>query len=143
MGRCVRTSKRGFTLLEGVAAMVILGIAIPPMLWAVRQAHIHRVSAIKPSRARWLVTEKMEDIIADRHSTTRGYAYLAAANYPNEASIAGFPGYTRSVTFNETKADLVTAGLGYKKTTVTVAWTDTTGTARNIAISTIITDYTP
>lgn len=138
-----RFRRRGFTLIEAVAAIVILGIAVPPCLWAIRQAQIHRVSAMLPSKARWLAIEKLEDIIADRHSTTRGFTYLTGANYPNESSIAGSPGFTRSVSFTQTKADLTTAGTGYMKTTVTVGWTDTTGTARSLAISTVITDYTP
>ncbi|MCZ6542471.1 MAG: type II secretion system protein, partial [Planctomycetota bacterium] len=65
----------GFTLLETIAAVVILALAIPPMLWAVREAHIQRVNPMLASKARWLATEKLEDIIADRHSTTRGWAY--------------------------------------------------------------------
>ena len=40
-------------------------------------------------------------------------------------------------------SDLVTAGTGYKKATVTVGWTDARGSARSLAISTVLTDYTP
>jgi prepilin-type N-terminal cleavage/methylation domain-containing protein len=134
---------RGFTITECVVAIVVLGIAVPPMMYALRAAHRHRVNAILPSRARWLATEKLEDITADRHSTTRGYTYLASANYPAESSITGYPGFTRSVAFNVTGADLVSAGSGYKKATVTVSWTDATGTARSLALSTVLTDYTP
>jgi type II secretory pathway pseudopilin PulG len=135
--------RRGFTLMEGIVAVVLLGTALPPMMWAIRAAQIRRVSAALASRARWLATEKLEDVVADRHSSTRGYAWLTGANYGAETPVAGFGQFNRSVAFVETAADLVSAGTGYKKATVTVSWTDTTGTARSIAIATIITDYTP
>lgn len=132
---------RAFTITEAVVALVILGVALPPMLWAVRQQHKDRISPVLASRARWLASEKLEDVIADRHSTTRGYAYLVAGNYPAEASVAGFPGFSRSVAFSETGADLASAGTGFKRATVTVGWNDPAGTARSLAIATIVTDY--
>jgi prepilin-type N-terminal cleavage/methylation domain-containing protein len=135
--------RKGFTLIESIVSVVILATAMPAMLWAVREAHRDRVSPVKASRARWLATEKLEDIIADRHSTTRGYTYLIGTNYPAEASITGYPGFTRSVAISETAADLVTAGTGFKRATVTVAWTDARGGNRQLAIATILTDYTP
>lgn len=139
----VHKGRRGFTLIEGIVAIVILATATPAILWAVKEAHLGRVNPILASRARWLATEKLEDIIADRHSTTRGYTYLAAGNYPAEASVPGYTQYTRSVSFTETGPDLVSSGTGYKKVTVTLGWTDSRGVARNLAVSTIITDYSP
>lgn len=135
--------RRGFTLTESVIAVVILGIAVPSMMWSIRQEHRARVSPLMASKARWLATEKLEDIIADRHSATRGYAYVVAGNYAAESSISGFPGFTRSVAIAETGADLVSAGTGYKKVTVTVGYTDGTGAARTLALATVLTDYTP
>lgn len=132
---------RAFTQIETIAALVILTIAIPPMLFAIRQAQYHRVNPIMSSKARWLVTEKLEDIVADRHSTTRGYGYVIASNYPAENPVSGYTGFTRSVAISETAADLVTAGTGYKRVTVSVGWTDATGTARTLSIATIVTDY--
>ena len=133
--------RRGLTLIETIAAIVLLSIAIPPMLFSIREAQHHRVNPVLSSKARWLVTEKLEDIIADRHSTTRGYGYVIAANYPAENPISGYTGFARSVTISETAADLVSAGTGYKRVTVSVGWTDTTGAARTLAITTILTDY--
>lgn len=135
--------RRAFTLIEAIVSVVILGTATPGIMWAVREAHRDRVSPVKTSYARWLVTEKLEDIIADRHSSTRGYTYLINNNYAAEASITGFAGFTRSVAITETGADLVSAGTGFKKATVSVNWTDARGVARSLSIATIITDYTP
>ncbi len=133
----------GFTLIETIAAVVILALAIPPMLWAVREAHIQRVNPMLASKARWLATEKLEDIIADRHSTTRGWAYLIAANYPAEPTITGYPGFSRTVTLTETLADLSTPGDGYMTIEVQVQWTDATATVRTWSVSTVVTEYTP
>jgi prepilin-type N-terminal cleavage/methylation domain-containing protein len=137
-----RRPHRGFTLIEAVACVVLLAVLIPPTMWAMRESHQQRVNPMLASRARWLATEKLEDVIADRHSTTRGYGYLISSNYAAESSITGFPGFTRSVAFVVTAADLVSPGTGYKRVTVTVNWTDAAGTARSLAIATVVTDYT-
>jgi hypothetical protein len=136
-----RHHRRSFTLIEAVAAIVVLTIAIPPMLWSLRQAHTQRVSPAMASTARWLATEKLEDVIADRHSTTRGYGYVTASNYPTEGSVSGFAGYSRGVSISETGPDLSSAGSGYKRITVSVSYTDATDTARTLSIATIVTDY--
>ena len=133
----------GITLTEAIAAVVILGISTPPMLWGVRHAQTHRVSATQTSRARWLAGEKLEDVIADRHSGTRGYGYVAAVNYPNEAVIAGRPGFSRSVAISETGPDLVSPGAGYKRVTCSVSFLDGAGAARTVSLTTVLTDYSP
>ena len=129
-----------FTLIEAVMAIVILSVALPSMVWALREAHVERVAPVLASKARWLATEKLEDVIADRHSTTRGYTYVVNANYPAEPSIAGFTGFGRTTSITETTADLSTAGLGYKRVTVTVTWTEK-GASKSLAVSTVVTDY--
>ncbi|MCP3905442.1 MAG: type II secretion system protein [Planctomycetes bacterium] len=133
----------GFTLIETVASLVILGLAVPPMLWAIREVHIQRVDPILTSRARWLAIEKIEDVIADRHSTTRGYSYLVGGNYAAETPIATDTAFNRSVTFTETLADLSTAGSGYMNVAVDVSWTDGDGDAQTLSVATVLTDYTP
>jgi hypothetical protein len=128
-------------LIEAVSSIIILSIAIPPMLWAIRDGHTRRVNPMMSSKARWLASEKLEDIIADRHSSTLGYAYLIPGNYPAENPVSGFTGFSRTVSFTQTGGDLVSAGTGYMRVTVTVSWTDATGVARSLALSSIITDY--
>ncbi len=138
-----RSNKRGFSLIETIVAIVIMSIAIPAMLWTVREAHIDRVNPTLASTARWLAIEKLEDVIADRHSTTRGYTYLIPGNYAAENPVAGFAGFSRTVSLNETLADLVTAGAGYMNVTVQLSWTDGEAQAQTLDISTVLTDYTP
>jgi len=141
--RCsnVKPTRCGFTLIETIAAIVILAAAIPPLMFAIREAHHQRVDPVLTSRARWLATEKLEDIIADRHSTTRGYDYLIEANYPDEDSVPGYANFSRTVSFNATEADLSTAGEGYMNVTVEVGWIDGGGTARTLSVSTVLTEY--
>ena len=141
------TARRtGFTLIETVAAIVILAVAVPPMLWAITEAQRQRINPMLVSRARWLAVEKLEDVIADRHSTTRGYTYLITANYPDEDPVPGYAGFTRTVSFVETKADLATPApppLGYMTVTVKISWNDADAAAKALNISTVLTDYTP
>jgi prepilin-type N-terminal cleavage/methylation domain-containing protein len=144
------TRRSGFTLIETVAAIVILAVAVPPMLWAVTESQRQRINPMMASRARWLAVEKLEDIIADRHSTgARGYAWvLGGGDYvvENPGDITGYPGFSRSVALLETKADLTTTApppLGYLTVTVTVGWIDAKGNAQTLDISTVLTDYTP
>jgi prepilin-type N-terminal cleavage/methylation domain-containing protein len=138
-----RRTRSAFTLIETIAAIVILSIAIPTMTWAVHNAHYQRINPMMASKARWLATEKLEDIIADRHSTTRGYSYLTSGNYANENPVSGYTGFTRSVTFTTTNADLTTVNSngGYRRATVTVGWTDGQGIARSLQVNTVVTDY--
>jgi type II secretory pathway pseudopilin PulG len=135
--------RHGFTVLEAVAAVVVLGLAIPPMLWGVRQAHAHRAGQILASRARWLASERLEEALADRHSALRGYSYITASNYPLESNIPGFPGFTRAMSIQETAADLVSPGSGFKRISCTVSYADASRTARTVILSTVVTNYAP
>ncbi len=137
---------RGFTLIETIAAVVILAVAIPPMLWAVSEAHMQRANPLLASRARWLVIEKFEDVVADRHGL--GFIPGLPPGVTPETPIAGFPAYNRTVTIslehgpwdNVGQVWLIPAG-GYKTITVAVDWTDAGGDARTLSISTVVTDY--
>lgn len=142
------TRRSGFTLMETITAVIILSVAVPPMLWAVRESQAERVNPMLVSKAGWLAMQTMEEIIADRHSATRGYTWLTTANFnanysTAKGAIAGFLQFSRSVTFTETKADLVTAGGGYTKVTVAVSWSDWRGNARTMTIYTVVTEYDP
>jgi prepilin-type N-terminal cleavage/methylation domain-containing protein len=137
----LRPTRRGFTLVETIAVILVISIAFPPLMWSIRQAHLARVAPARFSIARWLAAEKLEDIIADRNSATRGYSYLTAAHYPAEATINGFTGFSRTVSLSETGADLTTSGAGYMKVTVTVSFQDGAGTTRSYPLSVIVTNY--
>ncbi len=135
--------QRGFTLIETIAAVVVIAVAVPPMLWSMRDAQIQRVNPILASRARWLATEKLEDVIADRHSSTRGYDYLIAANYASESPVPGFANFDRTVTLAETAADLASAGTGYMTITIEVSWDDAVGDPQSLSVASVVTEFSP
>ncbi len=137
------THPRAFTLIETIAAIVIIAVAVPPMLWAIQETHISRANPVLASRARWLAVSKLEDAIADRHSLTRGYPWLVTGNYPDEGTISGYPGFSRKVVLTETEADLVTPGSGYMIVDVEVTWTDAAQILQTLSISTVLTRFTP
>lgn len=141
--RPTRRAPRAFTLIEALIAIVLVSVAVPSMLWAVRDAISTRANPILASRARWLAAEKLEDVIADRNSPNRGYSYIASANYAAESTISGFTNFSRSVSISETDVSLSTAGTGYKTVTVTVSYTDGRGASRSFTLATVLTDYTP
>jgi len=136
-----RPRRRAFSLIDTLAAIVLISVAAPLMLLAIGQSTLRRATATQAITARWLLSERLESITADRHSTTRGYTYLTTANYPAEAPVAGYPNFTRNTTITETTADLTTPGAGYKTVTVTVTWIDPTAGTRTSTLSTVVTDY--
>lgn len=136
-----RPRRRAFSLIDTLAAIVLISVAAPLMLVAIGQSTLRRATATQAVTARWLLSEKLESITADRHSTTRGYTWLVNANYPAEAPVAGYPNFTRNTTITETTADLTTPGTGYKTVTVTVTWNDPTAGTRTSTLSTVVTDY--
>jgi len=105
------------------------------MVWAVSEAHAQRMTPVQISTARWLAAERLEQIIADRHGAV-GYGNLA---YANESSVAGFPGYSRSVSIVETGPNLTSAGQGYKRVTVSVSFSSRHG-QQTFSLSTVLTD---
>lgn len=139
----MRSERSGFTIVEAIASLVILAVSVPPMLWAVQQSHVFRADQTMASRARWLASEQLENIIADRHSSSRGYGFLVLANYPAEASIAGWPGFSREVVFTATGPDLQSPGADYVTVTCIVRYSDVRGVTRAVTISTVLTDYQP
>jgi len=138
---CPPTHARAFSLIEAIIAIVILSVAVPAMFWAIRDATERRAEPVMLARARWLAAERLEDAIADRHSATRGYAYVQTSNYPAEAGIAGFAGFSRQVAIADRGPDLVTAGAGYKVITVTVSYPGLRGTTRTFDLAGVVTDY--
>ena len=55
--RATQRRRGGFSLIETVAAIVVLAISMPPMLWSIGEAQSLRVNPILSSRARWLAVE--------------------------------------------------------------------------------------
>ena len=131
---------RGVTLVELVAAIVVLSIAIPASVLMLRDQQTRTLDPLMASRAAWLAEEKMEQILADRASQVLGFAHLVPSNYPDESSGLLHEGFTRHVTIENLSQNLQTTGDSYKRITVEVRWDDALGEPRSVRISTVVTD---
>jgi len=134
---------RGFTLVESIVGLVLLSVSVPPMLWALAESRRTAAGPAQSEVAYWLATERLEDIAADRCTPGRGFAYLAARNYPNEATVSGFPGFARSVTFEACGPDLKSPGSGFVRVRVAVQWTGGRGTPMTVAATTVLAEKLP
>lgn len=134
---------KGFTLIEAIVAIVILSIAVPAMFWAIRDAATRRANPVQIERARWLAQERLEDVIADRHSPARGWTYVVGGNYAAESSVAGFSAFSRSTSIVETGVALSGGGTGYKVVSVTVGYAAAGGASRSVTLRAVLTEYTP
>ena len=56
-----KSRRHGFTLIEAIAVIILMSVAIPPMMWSIREAHISRANPVLASRARWLAVSKLEE----------------------------------------------------------------------------------
>lgn len=138
-----RSHRSAFSLIEAIAAISLLALAVPALLWSLAQSRRSLVQPTSYTTARWLVTERLEDVLADASSPARGYAYVASSNYPAESPVSGFSGFSRSMAVAETGANLSSAGTGWKTVTVIVAWTDVQGDSQSLAASAVVTQVSP
>lgn len=119
-----RQTRRGVSLIELIAVIVIIGVAMPPMMLTLADTQQRRASPILADTARWLAAEQLEQIIADRHSPTRGLDHITTDNYPPEPSINGFTAFSRQTIIEQRSPALEPGGEGVVLVTVQVSWTD-------------------
>ena len=117
------TLPRGLSLIEVVLAIVILGLAVPPLMFAMVAGIQQQEAVLVQQDLSQLASERMWAIFADHANPTRGYDYIVNAAYPNETTPRGLTGYTRQTTIKEVSAtDYVTeqADSGIKRFRVVV-----------------------
>jgi len=114
--------KRSATIIEIVAAIVILGVAMPTLLTAFADAAVQSIGPYQRGIASMLAIERMEEIVARRYRGTDGYDAVTTANFPDESPVNGFPAFDRSVIVTFTDASLAPVGSdqGYKLVRVNV-----------------------
>ena len=130
----------GFTLVEVIMCMIVMAVALPPLLNVFAEGASEAIAPLQVARANWLSIEKVEDVLADRFSTTRGWSYLINSNYPTETNATGFTNYTRSVTITEVSGtDLITpqAGSDFKRIDIDVTWTYS-GSTRTVQLNYVV-----
>lgn len=118
------------TIIEVVMAVVILALALPTLVGGFADAAKQSIHPAQASVASFLAIDRMEEIVARRYRGNQngvsGYDAITAANFPEETPVAGFPGFSRTVTISEVNASLEPSGtaVGYRKVRVTVAWSN-------------------
>ncbi len=94
-----RAVEGGFTLVETVITIVVVGIAFVVLL-SFTQSLRSSGDPVVLQQGVSLAQERLDQIVADRRDTTtpRGFSYATnPANYPAESPVTGFAGFDRSV----------------------------------------------
>lgn len=134
------TGRRATTIIEVVAAIVILSIALPPLMTAFVESANQSIAPTRVGIASFLAIERMEQIVARRYASSAGYSAVTAANFPAESPVPGFSSFNRTVAISEVDANLNAAGspVGYRKVAVTVSWN---GGSDTIVIERVFADF--
>ncbi len=74
------TPRRGFTLIETVAAVTVLAVAVPATMGALADAAAARRDAATALRATALARAAMEHVLADVHSAAPALGFDALSN---------------------------------------------------------------
>jgi len=116
-----RRFRSGATVIELVSALVILGVALPPLMRAFIESSTQTIGPSNATVAAFLAIEKMEQITARRYSSTTGFSQVTAEP---AAGVPGFPIFTRSVTVSNDTAGLlnIASDSDYKRVRVIVSW---------------------
>lgn len=92
----------GFTLIELVVVIVLVGLFLPAMFTAV-QTGLSEVNDLQASQQQLCLAEAaMEEIMADCRAVGRGFTFLTTANY---SETTGLEGFTRSVEIQDTRVE--------------------------------------
>ena len=151
--------RRAFTLIEAIAAVVVLSLAAPPTYLLLRDAADARQMTVAADRAMWLSAGVMEHIIADVESNAPGLGPGALddpdtyLNHPASGLRARIENMTaiyeaQSITCDITIGDLVSASATttgdaaldvFRIVTVTVTWPGRNGASARYTLSRVVT----
>lgn len=145
----VKVIRRGATIIEVVAAIVILSIALPPLVSAFADASMQSIHPSLATVGAFLAIERMEEVVAWRYRTSDGYDDVSdpavlSAEFPNESPVSDFASFDRSVTSVYVDYDEngvlqeVETDQGYTKVLVTVTWSSGSD---SIAVERLFADY--
>jgi prepilin-type N-terminal cleavage/methylation domain-containing protein len=101
---------RAFTLIEAIAAIVIISLAAPPTFLLMRDVADARRSTVVSERALWLAAGVMEHIIADVESDAPG---LGPAALENAADYLDDPASGLRVRLADMTSVYVSQGIAY------------------------------
>lgn len=123
----------GLTLIEVILVVVVMAIAVPSLMSLMSSTLFHSGKSSILSQASIFAQEKIEEIIADKKSAARGFAYVTTTGrYPTDSPANGF---TRSVVVQT--SGMIYNGVPYAHVEVTVSHPEIS----NITLSTWLTEY--
>ncbi|MFQ5779713.1 MAG: type II secretion system protein [Nitrospiria bacterium] len=135
---------RGFTFLEIILVIVLMGVAIPGLISAVSFITKAQVNPVGTSTASYLSQESMEEMIAKKASScgTCGYANLTVGT-GTFAPVTGFSNYEKKtdVAYVDASFNPVGSDQGYKKVTVTVRDIGVGPSIPDAVLETVLTNY--
>ena len=133
-------NRKGFTLIEVLITIVLLSIITSGIMTMFSTFTQNNADPSVMTQATALAQEKLDQVIADKQNSARGFNYVTNVNYPAENPVAGFAGFSRSVNViyvNSGALNTAVAGpTNYKNVTVTV-----TASTGNVTTSTLIGSY--
>lgn len=133
-----RSGEAGFTLVETILSLLVLGIALVPLINLFGQA-AERHSLPDEVIAGGLAAAKMEEVITNR--AVQGWAsFTATPTAYTDVDSTNFPNYqwkVEVVEVAESDFTLPAAGSKYKRVTVSVKKPDT----QELKLVTVVTNY--
>jgi len=108
--------ERGGSILEILITLGLIAIALPSIIQLYSYAIINSSGAQLEAQAANLCEQKMEEIITDKMSISRGYTWVTTSGrYPAESLSSGF---SRTVSIDTTGKSF--SGVSYALVTVSV-----------------------
>lgn len=144
-------ARRAATLIEAVVVVVVIAISVPPTLMWLDESAARRTDAVMIMRANALATAVLEQALADAVTTDIGLhvpAYLDTPGTGLRARLASLTAPYSAVGMSWTlDAGAKVGPLGvatgtvadaFRVVTATVSYTDSTGAAVSVPISTMV-----
>ena len=121
-----RSSRRGFTLIEVLATMLLIAIVLPTVMRGVAAASGTATQTRRRTEAAGLAQSKLEELI----TTSEWQAGVLSGDFG-----ADYPDYRWRAQVNAWPLDQTTAGI--QQVDCIVAWTTRNGTEDSVMVSTL------
>lgn len=113
----ISDNQRGSSTIEIITALIFIGIALPGLLQLYSYIFVSSSVYEVETNAVMLCSQKMEEIVTDKISPSRGYSWVVTSGrYPAE-NISG--GFVRTVIIDT--AGKYFSGVSYAEAVVTVS----------------------
>lgn len=107
-------SRGGFTLIELIIVIVIVGLFLPAMFTMMQTEVVQESQSLYDQQQLSLAEASMEELFADKNAPGRGFTYLSPGNYDNNTGLTGF---TRQIEVEDQRVN----GRPAKSVRVTIA----------------------